>query len=190
MDAPRKPDDTRFDEARNGPAREVGELIRRLLEHSCREADPSRRDDMDLEQIVLDVDVDGLRYLLVRLPRPDRSQIVLSPREHEIARMVAKGHHNKTIAGVLNISSWTVCTHLRRIFAKLGVNSRAAMVARLLEMDIVREKPQPSAWGAPGIRAGGESALFGRTDSELDEGRPAPEECNDRSVRNVLKIRR
>ena len=28
--------------------------------------------------------------------------------------MVAKGYPNKTIAGVLNISSWTVCTHLRR----------------------------------------------------------------------------
>jgi hypothetical protein len=47
--------------------------------------------------------------------------------------MVAKGYPNKTIAGILNISSWTVCTHMRRIFAKLGVASRAAMVARLLE---------------------------------------------------------
>ena len=33
--------------------------------------------------------------------------------------MVAKGHRNQVIAGVLNISGWTVCTHLRRIFAKL-----------------------------------------------------------------------
>jgi two-component system, NarL family, nitrate/nitrite response regulator NarL len=30
------------------------------------------------------------------------------------------------------ISSWTVNTYLRRIFAKLGVTSRAAMVARLM----------------------------------------------------------
>jgi Bacterial regulatory proteins, luxR family len=34
---------------------------------------------------------------------------------------------------VLSISTRTVCTHVRRIFAKLGVASRAAMVARLLE---------------------------------------------------------
>jgi DNA-binding CsgD family transcriptional regulator len=47
--------------------------------------------------------------------------------------MVAKGYPNKTIAAVLDISPWTVCTHLRRIFAKFGVGSRAAMVARLLE---------------------------------------------------------
>ena len=49
--------------------------------------------------------------------------------------MVAKGYPNKTIAAVLDISPWTVCTHLRRTFAKFGVGSRAAMVARLLERD-------------------------------------------------------
>ena len=47
--------------------------------------------------------------------------------------MVAQGHPNKIIADVLNISAWTVCTHLRYMFAKLGVGSRAAMVAQLLE---------------------------------------------------------
>ena len=47
--------------------------------------------------------------------------------------MAKKSSEGKTIAGIPNISSWTVCTHLRRIFAKLGVASRAAMVARLLE---------------------------------------------------------
>ena len=48
----------------------------------------------------------------------------------QYARMVAEGYPNKTIAAVLEISSWTVSTHLRRMFAKLGVSSRAAMVAR------------------------------------------------------------
>ena len=81
--------------------------------------------------------MDGSRYLLLRIPKPNRVRIQLSPREQEIVRMVAKGHPNKVIADVLNISSWTVCTHLRRIFAKLGVGSRAAMVAQLLEMGIL-----------------------------------------------------
>jgi DNA-binding CsgD family transcriptional regulator len=60
--------------------------------------------------------------------------VQLSPREQEIVRMVAEGHPNKVIAAVLNISTWTVGTHLRRIFAKFGVGSRAAMVARYLEI--------------------------------------------------------
>lgn len=82
------------------------------------------------EEILFDVDLDGARYLLIRKPKPNRSPVQLSPREQEIVRMVAQGHPNKIIADVLNISSWTVCTHMRRIFAKLGVASRAAMVAR------------------------------------------------------------
>jgi DNA-binding CsgD family transcriptional regulator len=71
------------------------------------------------------------------MPKSKASRIRLSPREQEIVRMVAKGHPNKVIADVLNISSWTVCTHLRRIFAKLGVGSRAAMVAQLLELGVL-----------------------------------------------------
>lgn len=64
--------------------------------------------------------------------------VALTPREHEITRLVAKGLPNKTIAGVLDMSPYTVATHLRRVFAKLGVNSRAAMVARLFELNHAR----------------------------------------------------
>ncbi len=88
------------------------------------------------EEVLIDTEVDGARYLLVRM-RQASSRVQLSPREQEIVRMVAKGHPNKVIADVLNISSWTVCTHLRRIFAKLGVGSRAAMVAQLLESGVL-----------------------------------------------------
>ncbi|HEU5298659.1 MAG TPA: LuxR C-terminal-related transcriptional regulator [bacterium] len=55
----------------------------------------------------------------------------LSPREREIVLLVAQGYPTKAIARQLGISIWTVSTHLRRIFARLGVQSRAAMVARL-----------------------------------------------------------
>ena len=89
----------------------------------------------DHEQIIVDTEVDGRRYLLVRMPATMRARVALSPREQEIVRMVAHGHPNKIIADVLNISSWTVGTHLRRIFAKLGVGSRAAMVARFGAVD-------------------------------------------------------
>jgi len=54
--------------------------------------------------------------------------------------MVAEGYPNKTIAAVLDISSWTVCTHMRRMFAKLNVRSRAAMVAKLLEERPLRQR--------------------------------------------------
>lgn len=88
-------------------------------------------EDSQSEEVLLDVEVDGSRYLVIRLPKPAQRDVQLSPREQEIVRLVALGHPNKVIADVLNISSWTVCTHMRRIFSKLGVGSRAAMVARL-----------------------------------------------------------
>ena len=55
----------------------------------------------------------------------------LSPRELQIAGLVADGATNRAVASMLDISLWTVSTHLRRIFAKLGVSSRAEMVAQL-----------------------------------------------------------
>lgn len=64
---------------------------------------------------------------------------LLSPRETEVAIMVAQGYPNKAIAAVLQISSFTVSSYLRRIFAKLGVNSRAAMVAQALEHHLLPE---------------------------------------------------
>jgi DNA-binding CsgD family transcriptional regulator len=82
------------------------------------------------EQVLLDVEVGGVRLLALRQGSPSPISL-LSPREQEVARMVASGYPNKTIASVLEISSWTVASHLRRIFMKLQVSSRAAMVTRL-----------------------------------------------------------
>jgi DNA-binding CsgD family transcriptional regulator len=58
----------------------------------------------------------------------------LTKREGEIAILVARGNSNKQIAIQLNISEWTVSTHLRRVFIKLGVDSRAAMVYRCADL--------------------------------------------------------
>jgi DNA-binding CsgD family transcriptional regulator len=67
----------------------------------------------------------------VLVVQPPGARHSLSPRESQIARLIADGATNRLIASVLDISLWTVSTHIRRIFAKLGVNSRAEMVAQL-----------------------------------------------------------
>ena len=58
----------------------------------------------------------------------------LTRREADIVRLVAADLCNKQIADRLQISEWTVGTHMRRIFAKLGVRSRAAMVFRAMSL--------------------------------------------------------
>jgi DNA-binding CsgD family transcriptional regulator len=119
----------------------VDEGLRSLLgiisKTECEQTSAPLASTSSSEEVLVDIEVDGCRYLLIRMAPPGHGPIRLSPREQEIVRMVAKGHPNKVIADVLNISSWTVCTHLRRIFAKLGVGSRAAMVAQLLQVGVI-----------------------------------------------------
>jgi DNA-binding NarL/FixJ family response regulator len=55
---------------------------------------------------------------------------LLTGRELQIAALIALGWSNKQVANQLHISEWTVSAHLRRIFIKLNVDSRAAMVYR------------------------------------------------------------
>jgi DNA-binding CsgD family transcriptional regulator len=65
----------------------------------------------------------------------------LTGRELQIAAMIAQGDATKNVAYKLGISEWTVGTHLRRIFAKLGVDNRAAMVYRCASL--IENAPQP-----------------------------------------------
>jgi DNA-binding NarL/FixJ family response regulator len=58
-------------------------------------------------------------------PKPD----TLSPRELEVLTLVAQGVTNRDAAKRLFLSEATVKTHLLHIYAKLGVNDRAAAVA-------------------------------------------------------------
>lgn len=126
------------------------QMLRTLISHVVSTDNPEAPDDPEAPDVLLDTEVDGVRCMLIRLQslHPAHAQIVLSPREQEIARMVAAGYPNKTIAAVLDISSWTVGTHLRRVFAKLGVGSRAAMVARLLESSLLKQPPKTTEQGS------------------------------------------
>lgn len=53
----------------------------------------------------------------------------LSDRESEISALICRGKQNKQVAWDLGISEFTVENHLRRIYRKLGIHSRAALVA-------------------------------------------------------------
>jgi DNA-binding NarL/FixJ family response regulator len=54
----------------------------------------------------------------------------LSPREHEVLDLLARGYLYKEIADSIGISLPTVNTYIRRIYEKLHVHSRAQAVAR------------------------------------------------------------
>lgn len=57
----------------------------------------------------------------------------LTPREHEILALLAKGDLAKEIADSLGISIWTVHGHVKSIFEKLDVHTRTEAVVKFLQ---------------------------------------------------------
>ena len=60
----------------------------------------------------------------------------LTPREIEVARLIASGHSNRVIGDELFISEATVKVHVRHILEKLGAKTRAEIAARTTATDL------------------------------------------------------
>ena len=61
----------------------------------------------------------------------DHELASLTDREREVAELAGTGLTNREIASRLYLSQKTVEAHVSRVFAKLGVRSRAALARRL-----------------------------------------------------------
>ena len=57
----------------------------------------------------------------------------LSAREQQILRLVADGMSNREMAESLNLSRWTIDSHIRHIYDKLAVSSRTQALRRARE---------------------------------------------------------
>ena len=73
--------------------------------------------------------------------RPPAAAVpTITPREEEVLSFLARGHTPKVIAYELSISAKTVGTHIQNLFGKLGVHSRAELVARAYLLGLVERK--------------------------------------------------
>jgi DNA-binding NarL/FixJ family response regulator len=69
-------------------------------------------------------------------PSQSNADDELSPREHEVLGMLARGFLFKEIAETLKINIHTVDTYCRRIYEKLHVRSRAQAVAKYVNLPL------------------------------------------------------
>jgi DNA-binding CsgD family transcriptional regulator/tetratricopeptide (TPR) repeat protein len=76
-----------------------------------------------------------LRATGQRLRRPDETQVLLTPQEMRVVRLVAEGGSNQEVAAKLFLSPRTVGYHLYKAFPKLGVTSRAELAH--LDLDAI-----------------------------------------------------
>ncbi len=61
------------------------------------------------------------------------TDVVLSDRQLEVARLVAEGMSNASVAAELSISPNTVARHLENIYDRLGMRSRTALARWLID---------------------------------------------------------
>lgn len=70
-----------------------------------------------------------------KIPVPENSP--LSPRELEITRLIARGTDFQNIGQLLAISESTVMTHVKKIYHKLGVHSRAQALIAARQLKLI-----------------------------------------------------
>lgn len=92
---------------------------------------------MTLDDLTAEIEL-PVRSVRGHKPPPEEPSL-LTPREVEVARLLVDGKTNPEIAAELFISERTVQSHVANIMSKLGVNSRAAVAAR-----VVRDHLLPS----------------------------------------------
>ena len=81
---------------------------------------------------------DVIAQLLCELQRNHpRNQEGFSSRELEVLRELCGGRSNKAIGQLLDLSENTVKFHLKRIYKKLEIDSRAGAIAAALQRHLV-----------------------------------------------------
>jgi len=82
---------------------------------------------------------DGITRGYLKKP-PERNvetDMMLSNREQEVLMLIAKAFQRKEIAKLLSISPNTVACHVKNIYSKLGISSKAEAVMEALKRDLV-----------------------------------------------------
>ena len=81
--------------------------------------------------------LDSYRTMVIPQQRGAERLDALTPREHDVLRLMARGATNAEISSALIVGETTVKTHVGAIFAKLGVRDRAAAIVYAFDHGVV-----------------------------------------------------
>jgi DNA-binding NarL/FixJ family response regulator len=84
--------------------------------------------------LVKDNMISMTQKILKILNGPQPKTMDLTPKEREVAKLLCEGLSNKTIAKILNVSIYTVNTHLRNLYTKLKISTRAELIRTIRDM--------------------------------------------------------
>jgi DNA-binding NarL/FixJ family response regulator len=97
--------------------------------------------DVTLQFVYLTPDAQASSSVPAAEPRTEPAEpSPLSPRELEVAQLVAEGLTNPEIGKRLFISPRTVTTHLVKIYDRIGVHSRASLTRYILERGLLKRE--------------------------------------------------
>ena len=65
---------------------------------------------------------------------PEPTLLMLTPRQTEIAQLVARGLSDKEIGRALSLSDETVGWHLKEVFVRWGLHCRSAVATRVTQL--------------------------------------------------------
>ena len=71
--------------------------------------------------------------------QPDKNSAALSAREMEVLELITKGFTSDEIAALISVSRHTVLTFIRRIYAKLEVNSKTEAIYEARKQGLLGE---------------------------------------------------
>jgi DNA-binding NarL/FixJ family response regulator len=104
-------------------------LVLLALEVRRRRNDPASPPSPDSRSVKLHADAPPE-------PLPPSAFSTLTPREKQIAYLAAQGLTNRQIGVETGLSINTISNHLKRVYAKLGVQSRTELAWRLQYLDM------------------------------------------------------
>lgn len=113
------------------------ELYRAGVAAFLTKATPSARLILALHRVADAVDTIGAPQVDEPTDASSEARSLISGREHEVLRLIARAHSNAEIAKVMCITEGTVKRHTSNLYTKLGAASRMDAVQRAMRIGIL-----------------------------------------------------